>query len=385
MQKNISDSPGIYIHIPYCEKKCPYCDFYSLESSEHRKDFIPFLIKEMEQAVATYEFSRPFDTIYFGGGTPSLLNQDELETVMAFIGANFSLSRDTEITLEANPGTLTKEKLKFLIQSGINRLSLGIQSFDDKELRFLGRIHSAGQGVKTFELARDVGFSNISIDLIFGLPQQTTNTWLTNLEQAVKLNPEHLSVYNLTYEKGTLLNTSMINKKFIPLKPEQELGLLKETLNFLRETGYNAYEVSNYARGERFISRHNSKYWNHVNYLGFGPSAHSLWQDTRSENISSIKSYIKALAENQKPAVFSERLNKKTMELETIFLGLRTYKGIDLDWFERCFGHSFMKKYKNHVNLFLNAGFAEASGNYFRLTQKGMFIVDEILPEFVQH
>jgi len=120
MQKNISDSPGIYIHIPYCEKKCPYCDFYSLESSEHRKDFIPFLIKEMEQAVATYEFSRPFDTIYFGGGTPSLLNQDELETVMAFIGANFSLSRDTEITLEANPGTLTKEKLKFLIQSGIN-------------------------------------------------------------------------------------------------------------------------------------------------------------------------------------------------------------------------------------------------------------------------
>ncbi|MGD9486511.1 MAG: radical SAM family heme chaperone HemW [Calditrichaceae bacterium] len=382
MKKNISPFPGIYIHIPYCDTKCGYCDFYSVTNHSGRKHFIPSLIKEMESKAGEIPEETVFDTIYLGGGTPSLLTRDELEPLFESLHKNLHFAENTEITIEANPGTISKESFRLYRSLGINRLSIGIQSFSDKELKFLGRIHTAEQAIKTVDLAREEDIRNISIDLIFALPGQTLIQWKQNLETAMGLNPEHISAYNLIFEEGTPFYSSMLKGNIIPKKDEDESRFFAETIQFLAGKNYVHYEVSNFARDESLFSRHNYKYWDHTNYLGFGPSAHSFWGQKRWSNVRSVAQYVSKIQTGKSPEAFSEILNTETRIFESIFLGLRTLSGIDLKRFESLYQKSFLDLYKQKVQDLIADEFAEITDSHFRLTKKGLFICDEILPAF---
>ncbi|MGD9898087.1 MAG: radical SAM family heme chaperone HemW [Calditrichaceae bacterium] len=382
MKKNISPFPGIYIHIPYCDTKCGYCDFYSVTNHSGRKLFIPSLIKEIESKAGEIPEDTVFDTLYLGGGTPSLLRQDELEPLFESLHKNLHFAENTEITIEANPGTISKESFRLYGALGINRLSIGIQSFSDAELKFLGRIHTAGQAINTVNLAREEDIRNISIDLIFALPGQTLKQWRQNLKTAMSLNPEHISAYNLIFEEGTPFYTSMLNGNIVPKQDGEESRFFSETIQFLAEKKYVHYEISNFARDESLFSRHNYKYWNHTNYLGFGPSAHSFWGQKRWSNIRSVAQYVDGIQKGESPEVFSETLNTETRIFESIFLGLRTLSGVDLNRFESLYKTSFLDLYNKIVQDLIADGFAEISGSHFRLTRKGLFICDEILPAF---
>jgi oxygen-independent coproporphyrinogen-3 oxidase len=382
MEKNISNLPGIYIHFPYCKKKCAYCDFYSITNQEHRESFIPALISEIRMTAGRIEKAPLFDTIYLGGGTPSLLEENELGALFDFLFKVFSFSNDIEITIEANPGTISKEKFKFYRSIGVNRLSIGVQSFDDDELKFLGRIHSVAQAKQTIKQARENQFDNINIDLIFALPEQTIEQWISNLETGLFFQPEHISAYNLIFEKGTPFYNKMLKGKIIPKNDEQERIFLKNTIELLKRYNYIPYELSNYARTGSHFSRHNFKYWNYSDYLGFGPSAHSFWQGKRRANVRSVNQYIEQINNSRLPVEFKETIDQKTMEFENIFLSLRTYSGLNLKRFEETFKRSFLQVYPKKVNDLMSAGLAEIKDDHFRLTQKGLFICDEILPHF---
>jgi len=382
MKPNISTAPGIYLHIPFCEHKCGYCDFYSVTDMSSRASFVDYLIKEMRLLRKEIEIPQAFDTVYLGGGTPSLLSAAELERLFKAIGELFTLSADTEITLEANPGTLSPAKLGAYRALGVNRLSLGIQSFNDDELRFLGRIHDRRQAVEAIEQARSAGFDNLSLDLIFALPGQSVKRWQASLTEALSFRPEHISAYNLIFEQGTPFYSRMLKGEIRPQKPEQELVFLKETIRQLRGHGYEPYEVSNYARGARYISRHNYKYWNHSAYLGLGPSAHSYWQKERRANVRSLSRYMNMLDNGQLPLIQRESLTPATEEFEFIFLSLRTYDGLDTELFSSRFQKSFLQHYAPVVQQLVERGLARQQANKFRLTQEGMYLCDEILPQF---
>lgn len=380
---NISFKPGIYLHIPFCEHKCGYCDFYSITNRQQQAEFVKALLIEMELTVQKFSIEQTFDTVYFGGGTPSLLEADQLKTILDFLTQNFNLAPNCEITLEMNPGATEREKLPIFKSLGINRLSIGIQSFNDQELRFLERIHSARQAIEAFEAARQAGFNNIGLDLIFALPNQTLESWQSSLQQAVDLNPEHISAYNLSYEPNTPFYKRVQKKQITPAAEEHELDFFNFTHQFLTEHGYHHYEVSNFARSRRFISRHNYKYWLHVPYLGFGPSAHSYWNGLRWGNKSSLNNYLQQLNQGALPQDFCEALDEQTKEFEHIFLRLRTYDGLDLNDFEMIFERSFLDSYRKIVNNLIDSGLAELTDTRFCLTQQGMALCDEILQRFV--
>lgn len=382
MAANISSNPGIYLHIPFCQKKCPYCDFYSVVDSEYRDHFVDDILKEIALIAGSVKQKAPFDTIYFGGGTPSLLTVREIETILNALYHTFSFSATVEITLEANPGTIDLPRLKAYRQTGINRLSLGIQSFINRELQFLGRIHDRQEAIQAIEMARQAGFRNLSLDLIFALPGQSKNDWLENLRMALSFHPEHLSAYNLIFEQGTPFFNRMKAGKIIPKNPDDEARFFEATVEYLREAGFLPYEISNYARNEQFISRHNYKYWTHTPYLGLGPAAHSYWDEERRGNVRSVKQYHQMVQNRRLPRVFSERIDAHTREFEHIFLGLRTYNGIDLAMFEQQFRHSFLNRYETIITPLLDHNLAEQKRDHFRLTQKGLFISDEILSQF---
>jgi len=380
---NISFKPGIYLHIPFCEHKCGYCDFYSITNRQQQPEFVRALLIETEKTLQVFSIDQTFDTIYFGGGTPSLLEIEQLETILEFLRQHFNLAQDCEITLEMNPGTTEREKLPLFKELGINRLSIGIQSFNDQELRFLERIHSTRQAIEAFEAARKAGFDNIGLDLIYALPNQTLTTWKHSLQKAVALNPEHISAYNLSYEPNTPFFRRLQKRQIMPAAEENELEFFNFTHQFLTENGYLHYEVSNFTRDEAFVSRHNYKYWLHVPYLGFGPSAHSYWNGQRWGNKPSLSHYLQQLNNGQLPQDFSETLDKQTKEFEHIFLRLRTYEGLDLAAFENTFGRSFLQSYRKIVNELIDSGLAQLTGKRFCLTQQGMALCDEILQRFV--
>ncbi len=380
---NISFKPGIYLHIPFCEHKCGYCDFYSITNRQQQPQFVQALLIEMEKTLQAFSINQTFDTIYFGGGTPSLLEIEQLETILEFLRQHFNLAQDCEITLEMNPGATEREKLPLFKELGINRLSIGVQSFDDQELRFLERIHSARQAIEAFEAARKAGFNNIGLDLIYALPGQTLASWEHSLQQAVDLNPEHISAYNLSYEPNTPFFKRLQKGQITPAAEDNELEFFNFTHQFLTDKGYLHYEVSNFARDEALVSRHNYKYWLHVPYLGFGPSAHSYWTGQRWGNKPSLNHYLQQLNNGQFPQDFHETLNEQTEEFEHIFLRLRTYDGLDFAAFANTFGRSFLKSYRKIVDELMSSELAEIKNNRFCLTQKGMALCDEILQRFV--
>lgn len=379
---NISRNAGIYIHVPFCDTKCGYCDFYSITNQSSRPQYVQALLKEIALYARPPFATLLYDTIYFGGGTPSLLEPGELSDIMTALYANFHFSPNCEITLEANPGTLTMDKIREIKKQGVNRISLGIQSFDDGELKTLGRIHDAQQARDAFYDLRAAGIGNISIDLIYALPGQRLDRWQKNIQAAVELKPEHISAYNLIYEEGTPFYKKLQKKEFTAFPSDEELKYFNETLNTLSEAGYLQYEVSNYARGKAFYSRHNYKYWTHTPFLGFGPAAYAFYENERWGNFRSIKKYITALETEKVPVHFRETLNKTSLAFEQAMLGLRTRAGINLEEYEKLLGETLLHRYKKQIRLLLDEGFAEMNSTHLYLTDRGFLISDEILPAF---
>jgi len=328
MTNNNSSHPGLYIHVPFCRTKCLYCDFFSSTDLALMPDFLAAL--EQEARLYAGDFA-VFDTLYLGGGTPTLLTPEQLDGLFKNLRRTFTFAPDTEITLEANPDDLTREKLDFFRELGINRLSLGVQSFDEAELAFLGRRHTARQTRQALHWIRAAGFANLSLDLIYGLPGQTATAWTRSLEKALKFHPEHLSCYQLTWAPGTVLGKKQARGEIEPLGEEAEAELFLLTSRFLQERGYLHYEISNFARGDDNCSRHNLKYWNHTPYLGLGPGAHSFQGTRRGWNHRSVDRYCLALQAGAAPVAGAEELSPEQLRLEALCLGFRTREGVSPD------------------------------------------------------
>ncbi len=319
--------PGLYIHIPFCLSKCPYCDFYSVSSLSLLPAFLEALFQEMELYRGRIG---PCDTVYIGGGTPSLLNPSQLEAILKGVQANFRLLPNTEITLEINPADLDQASLASIRAMGINRLTIGCQSFDQDVLTFLGRRHSAHQAVNAIEAASSAGFANIGLDLIYGIPGQGMEAWMDTVRRALSFAPAHLSCYQLTLEPETPLGISLRQGAFSLPDETLQYDFFIKTAEMLEDAGYVHYEVSNFAGDMTLASRHNQKYWDHTPYLGLGPSAHSFAANRRWWNHRSVDCYIAALKSGNPPVEASEYLTMEQLQLEALYLGLRTKKGIHL-------------------------------------------------------
>lgn len=365
---------GIYVHIPFCKQACSYCDFYFTTHTLDKGKFIEALIKEIKLR-KTY-LSQPIQTLYFGGGTPSVLTTVELEEILNTIRSIYALKQVTEITLEANPDNLSFEYLKALKRIGINRLSIGIQSFDDKDLALMNRAHTSIHAIDCFSYARKAGFNNISIDLIYGLPASSLNSWKANIEKALALNPEHISAYNLTIEDGTPLAYAV--KKGRIVLPNDELVAQQHSIliKMLKEKGYEHYETSNFCKpGHR--SKHNSSYWKNSHYIGLGPSAHSFNGSTRSWNVSNTRNYIQLISTNKnhyetEVLTLIDRIN------ERILTGLRTKEGINLHQFEIDFGSVRLKELLKNASLNTQSNHLDLSNDYLKVSEKGKILLDKI-------
>jgi len=379
---NISRKPGLYIHIPFCISKCGYCDFYSIVDTSLTNTFINALLDEIKLSSSRFKTRNRFDTVYFGGGTPSLLKPDQISKILDTLSEYFLLEDDCEITSEINPGTLDSRQLKKLIDLGVNRISIGVQSFIQDELKLLDRIHTVNESVNTILTCREAGFEKINLDLIFAIPNQTSFNWNYNLEKALSYSPEHLSVYNLTYEKETPFFKQLMEGQIVRLDEKKEIEFFGMAHNLLTDSGYIHYEVSNYAKIESEFSRHNYKYWQHTPYLGFGPSAHSFWDKSRWANVRSVHEYISIINNGKLPRLFHEKLNKYQLVSEHIFLALRTYQGLSLAEFENLFGIKFFEKFARETQKLIDNKLAIIWDDYFRLTEKGMLFCDEILTQF---
>lgn len=319
--------PGLYLHIPFCQSKCAYCTFYSTTDLS----LVPLWLEALKKEIDFYQgYFQPFDSLYLGGGTPSRLSDQEIITLMDLIQSRFDFETDSEITIEANPDDLTLKKIKRFRDSGINRISLGVQSFNDQELMLLGRPHKAQEAEEALYRIRDAGFHNLGIDLIYGLPGQTRDLWMVTIDKALRFQPEHLSCYQLSVEKDTRLWAKKEKGQIaLPDESEEELFFLA-TSQALTERGYIHYEISNFAREASFFSRHNQKYWRRSPTLGLGPSAHSFLGNRRWWNVSSLTEYCRALEKGNPPLGGQEALTEEQVQLERLSLGLRTKEGVDL-------------------------------------------------------
>jgi len=373
--QNDTMASGLYIHIPFCLSKCGYCDFYSVTELEKIPSFIGSLIREMELYRGV--FGR-FDTIYLGGGTPSLLGAGQSEEILDALYRTFLFAEDTEVTIEANPGDLSFEAASSLRATQINRINIGVQSFDDNTLAFLGRRHRASEAVSAIENVRAVGFKNVGMDLIYGVPGQDLGSWLKTLHTAIRFTPEHLSCYQLTLEPSTPLGLRQ-QKGEIALPGDDLLyKLFMETSRTLEKAGYVHYEVSNFARRERFMSRHNQKYWDHTPYLGLGPAAHSLSGARRWWNHRDLDRYIEETGRDVAPVGGSEILTGEQLRLEALYLGLRTKKGIHLGKFASRYGCDLLSEKADQLSALEREGLVFIAGNHLRPTLAGLAVSDSL-------
>ena len=318
--------PGLYIHVPFCRSKCPYCGFYSIASCS----LVPRWLKALKREISYYKgrFGE-FNSLYFGGGTPSVLEIPDLEEIMDHIIGNLRFADNTEKTIEVNPGDMTRDKVRALKHIGFNRINLGVQSFNDSELIFLGRRHSAEEAEKSMECLRSGGFENIGLDLIYGLEGQKIQAWSKSLNKVMSFEPEHLSCYQLSFEKKTSFWKNREKGVLKPLSEEEEIRFFNFHSEFLEGKGYIHYEISNFARDESFTSRHNCKYWSHEPYLGLGPAAHSFFERDRWWNFSSVRRYCEELEKGNVPIGGRERLTDEQIRIEALSLGFRTRKGFE--------------------------------------------------------
>jgi oxygen-independent coproporphyrinogen-3 oxidase len=370
---------GIYIHIPFCVKRCRYCDFYSQTDLSLCGDFVDALIREIELAPDP----GPVDSLYFGGGTPSLLDPTEIERIILSVRARFAISPDPEITLEANPGTVDEKRLPDFRAAGVNRLNLGIQSFDDDNLAFLGRIHTAAEASRAVEAARAAGFNNLGLDLIYGLPGQTTRDLRQEVEKAVAFQPEHLSCYLLTYENGTSLDQAREQGHVVPLPEKETAELFQANREFLDVLGYRQYEISNFARDDHHRSRHNCKYWNFTPYVGLGPAAHSFLEPVRYWNHRDLSTYLEDLEKGRLPVRAKETLTPSQQMIEAVYLGLRQTRGIPIADFNQRFSVEFKTLFEAVLFDPLLDKLLELDADFCRLTPEGMLVMDTLVARFV--
>lgn len=321
-KKTDANVSGLYIHVPFCASKCPYCDFFSIASADMIDAWCAAVCQELDLYRERFGC---FETVYLGGGTPSLLSAQQLGSLMEHVCTRVRVATDAECTIEVNPDDLSREKARLLRNLGFNRLSIGVQSFDDNMLRFLQRRHTARQACDAFEHAAGVGFDTISLDLMYGLPEQY---WQADLKQALCFQPAHLSCYQLTIKPGTAFFGLQQENRLSPESEETLAQLFLLTDSLLGEAGYDHYEVSNYARSPGHVARHNSRYWQHLPYLGLGPSAHSFDGEKRWWNIDSVPDYCRLISAGSSPAAGEETLSVGQLRLERLMLGLRTSRGI---------------------------------------------------------
>lgn len=362
---------GLYIHVPFCVKKCSYCSFYSIERDEILLTrFRSALLAEMERKTAGVSIG----TVYAGGGTPTILPPGFWSAFLSTLHEIADTSDVPEMTIETNPGAVLPDALVEFRQTGFNRLSIGIQSFNSLELKTLSRIHSPDQAIITFNQAREVGFQNIGIDLIYGIPGQTSDNWRSNLKKAIELSPEHISCYELSIEDGTPI-ADLINNGELSKPSEEhcrEMYFLAD--EYLKKAGYLHYEVSNYARGDENISRHNSSYWNRTPYIGLGPSAHSFdGKRTRSWNVCEIDEYLSLIENDRSPVEETEELDSQEIALEMLMLGLRWRAGADIEEIEVITDCRINEQY---LDWMIRSGRVQISGSRILPTTEGMLFAD---------
>jgi oxygen-independent coproporphyrinogen-3 oxidase len=367
--------PGLYIHVPFCRKKCRYCTFYSVPSLDAIPDYIEALSLEMALYCGSFE---SFDTVYLGGGTPSVLSVNAVEEILTNIRKHFTVMPNSEITLEGNPQDLDMPMLTSLRDLGVNRLNIGVQSFSEDILSFLGRRHTADTARRALDNARRAGFTNIGIDLMYGIPGQDIRQWLATLDEALYHGPEHLSCYELTVETTTPLG-KQLESGTISLPDE---GLQAEffinTSELLESSGYLHYEISNFAKDLTLLSRHNLKYWNHTPYLGLGPAAHSFVNNRRWWNHPSISRYIGDLDQGTPPVEATEHLTPDELKLEALYLGLRTRFGIDLAAFATAYGEDILSEKKDLIARLVDEGLVVVNRGRLLPTRRGMAVADAL-------
>jgi len=371
---------AVYIHIPFCDHKCIYCDFYSLVSYDNIAEYLQYLTQEIVNCSKIYSEDRIIDTIFFGGGTPSFMTPKYIGKIINTISQNFRLNNNIEITLETNPGTVTKNSLKDFRKNGINRISIGVQTFNEEELKFLTRIHDKKTAINTVNNAFDSGFENISIDLIFSLPNQTKETWKNNLEIAVALPIKHISTYSLILERGTILNKMVLDGKVKMNSENYDAELYEYTMNFLEKNYFNQYEISNFAK-DGYECKHNLYYWQYKDYLSFGTSSHSFANGKRWWNYSSLKQYIAEIKKSGVAVRGEEILTENQMVDEIVMLGLRS-NGLILDELKKYSSNWYFEK-KNIINSFINESYLEEKNGILRCTKKGYMICDELINKLI--
>jgi len=370
-----SRTAGLYIHIPFCRRKCNYCAFYSETSLHQIPHFLKAIFGEME--LYRQVFSR-FDTLYIGGGTPSVLTITDFEGILSQINKTFSLSPDAEITVEVNPADVDPEYLKSLRQLGVNRLNIGVQSFDEKVLSFLERRHTPSQAILAIEFAQRVGFNNIGLDLIYGIPGQDRQSYLDNLSLTVSFDVAHLSCYQLTLETHTPLGKRHQRGEFTLPDEETEYNLFIETSETLEDAGYIHYEVSNFAKDISVASKHNQKYWNHTPYLGLGPAAHSFMNNRRWWNHRSVDQYVRDIEMGNPPVEGAEILTNEQLQLEALYLGLRTKKGVHLRHFSTQYQCELLSENSPILATLGEAGLVEIRDGYLCPTRCGLAVADSL-------
>lgn len=370
---------SLYIHIPFCARKCRYCDFNSIVSESKTIDrYLHAIEKELSVLRDRYVFN----TVYIGGGTPSILSEVQLEKLLQSVIRYIPSSEIREYTVEANPGTLNANKIGVLKEYLVNRISLGAQSFQDRQLQFLGRIHSSNDARNAFDLLREAGFENINIDLIFGCPEQSIDDWEKDLKTVVELSPEHISTYALTYEEGTLLTRDLEEAVIHKLDECVELEMYKTAIRYLTRNGYNHYEISNFAHdGSECV--HNHVYWKNMGYVGVGAGAFSFIDGVRTSNEKDVLKYIDGINENKNVKSFREKLELDQFASETVVMALRLRQGIsNTDFYER-FGYTIEDQFGDQMNRLAKYGFVSYENERLKLTEKGLFVADTVMTEFI--
>ncbi len=374
---------GIYIHVPFCRKKCAYCDFYSVGENFGIEKFTRILLRELELRKNYLEtVTNKIETIYLGGGTPSLLKVEEVEQILASIGNLFPIGQNAEVTMEVNPDDLSLEYLFNLRTKGVNRLSIGIQSFSDTDLTFLGRRHNAQSAINSVKLAQNAGFENISIDLIYGIPSSSNEVWKENLKTAFSLNIQHLSCYHLTIEPSTALYQKWLKGTVNPISEEQSVAQFNILGEVAAKHGFEHYEVSNLCL-HGFESKHNTAYWKGIPYLGLGPSAHSYNGVSRCWNPASISAWAEAIERGVSPTE-TEILTKKDMLNEYLMVSLRTSWGIDCYEIEKKFGTENFIRIKRIAEKHIENGLMQIKGGRISINPSHFFVSDSIILDFIE-
>lgn len=372
---------GIYIHVPFCKTRCAYCDFYSTTQEQLKSRYVNALCQELDMR-RNYLNDAPIGTLYFGGGTPSQLSEADFRMIFACIEEVYGLETCQEITLEANPDDLTDDYVAMLTTLPFNRISMGIQTFHEPTLRLIGRRHTAKEAIEAVSRCQQHGFHNISIDLIYGLPNETPEQWKEDLGTAFSLDVQHISAYHLTYEQGTRLWQMLQRQEIEEVDEDTSVELFRILCDKMQQAGFEHYEISNFARSG-YRSRHNSAYWHEVPYLGCGPGAHSFNGDSREWNVSSLQKYIGALEQGQRDFE-QEILDTDTRYNELVMTRLRTCEGIPLTYLQQRFGQAYHNYCLHLAAPYLRQGLLLQKGDTLRLSKEGIFVSDDIISDLMK-